>query len=241
MEKTGDITDIEVEEAIIRLMSTMNEGDNEIRAELLKQGGRVIVLERTKLLKIRWQEQNRKLQERRNGAIGKLSKGYRQRVGLANALLHDPDVLILDEPTTGLDPNQLVDIRNLIKKLGEEKTVFLSTHIMQEVEEMCSRVIIINKGEIVLDSPTSALSELAGIKLIHVEFDGEASAKALMQISGVRKVEQNGKAFTITAKAGSDVRPQLFEFAVANNLKVLEVSQQEQNLEDIFREMTKRQ
>lgn len=170
--------------------------------------------------------------------IAQLSKGYRQRIGLAAALIHNPEVLILDEPTTGLDPNQLVQIRNLIKEVGKEKTVLLSTHIMQEVEEMCSRVIIINKGEIVLDSPTSELSSMTKSNVVHVEFDGDIKAHALKKIEGVRKVSKVGKAWELTSNGSEDLRPKLFEFAVKNNVKVLEVGQREQNLEGLFRDIT---
>jgi len=171
--------------------------------------------------------------------IAELSKGFRQRVGLAAALIHDPEVLILDEPTTGLDPNQLVQIRSLIKEVGREKTVLLSTHIMQEVEEMCSRVIIINKGEIVLDSQTEDLNKLAKTHVVTVEFDSEIDVSDLKKIEGVNKIEQNGKKFELTSNASQDIRAALFEFAVEHNLKVLEISQKEQNLESLFRELTK--
>jgi ABC-2 type transport system ATP-binding protein len=171
--------------------------------------------------------------------IGQLSKGYRQRIGLAAALIHNPEVLILDEPTTGLDPNQLVQIRGLIKEVGKEKTVLLSTHIMQEVEEMCSRVIIINKGEIVLDSPTEELGKRAKSTLVIVEFDKEADPALLRKIKGTKSVTQIGRQFEITTNGSEDIRPLVFEFAVEHQLKVLEISQQEQNLESLFREMTK--
>ncbi|MCT4624749.1 MAG: gliding motility-associated ABC transporter ATP-binding subunit GldA, partial [Schleiferiaceae bacterium] len=161
--------------------------------------------------------------------IGQLSKGYRQRIGLAAALIHNPEVLILDEPTTGLDPNQLVQIRGLIKEVGKEKTVLLSTHIMQEVEEMCSRVIIINKGEIVLDSPTEELGKRAKSTLVIVEFDKEADPALLRKIKGTKSVTQIGRQFEITTNGNEDIRPLVFEFAVEHQLKVLEISQQEQN------------
>ncbi len=171
--------------------------------------------------------------------IAELSKGYRQRVGLAAALIHDPEVLILDEPTTGLDPNQLVQIRSLIKEVGREKTVLLSTHIMQEVEEMCSRVIIINKGEIVLDSQTKDLNNLSKSRVVTIEFDSEVSIAELKKIKGVGKVEKSGNRFEISSNAQEDIRAKLFEFAVEHNIKVLEISQQEQNLESLFRELTR--
>ncbi|MCT4623979.1 MAG: gliding motility-associated ABC transporter ATP-binding subunit GldA, partial [Schleiferiaceae bacterium] len=142
-------------------------------------------------------------------------------------------------PTTGLDPNQLVQIRGLIKEVGKEKTVLLSTHIMQEVEEMCSRVIIINKGEIVLDSPTEELGKRAKSTLVIVEFDKEADPALLRKIKGTKSVTQIGRQFEITTNGSEDIRPLVFEFAVEHQLKVLEISQQEQNLESLFREMTK--
>jgi len=171
--------------------------------------------------------------------IAELSKGYRQRVGLAAALIHDPEVLILDEPTTGLDPNQLVQIRSLIKEVGQEKTVLLSTHIMQEVEEMCSRVIIINNGEIVLDSQTKDLSNLAKTRVVTVEFDADVNIADLQKIEGAKKIEKIGNHFEIVSSTTQDIRAKLFEFAVAHKVKVLEISQQEQNLESLFRELTK--
>ena len=170
--------------------------------------------------------------------IGQLSKGYRQRVGLANALLHNPDVLILDEPTTGLDPNQLVDIRNLIKTIGETKTVFLSTHIMQEVEAMCDRVIIINKGEIVADKKLSELREGAEQTVI-VEFDYRVEDAFLLKLPKVKSVVNTYEfVYEITFKTTEDMRSYVFDFAHDNQLKILQLNQKNASLESLFRELT---
>ena len=170
--------------------------------------------------------------------IGQLSKGYRQRVGLANALLHNPDVLILDEPTTGLDPNQLVDIRNLIKSIGKEKTVFLSTHIMQEVEAMCDRVIIINKGEIVANK---TLKELRDDKeqVVIVEFDYRVEDAFLLKLPKVKLVENTHDfVYEITFSTTDDMRSHVFDFAHDNQLKILQLNQKNASLESLFRELT---
>lgn len=170
--------------------------------------------------------------------IGQLSKGYRQRVGLANALLHDPDVLILDEPTTGLDPNQLVDIRTLIQNLGKEKTVFLSTHIMQEVEAMCDRVIIINKGEIVADKSLKELRQ-GKTQTIVVEFDYRIEDAFIKRIADVTAVKNTYDfVYEVTFDTMEDRRPQVFDFAKANDLKILQLHQKTANLESMFRELT---
>jgi ABC-2 type transport system ATP-binding protein len=173
--------------------------------------------------------------------IGSLSKGYRQRVGLAQALIHNPEVLILDEPTTGLDPNQLIEIRSLIKEVGKEKTVLLSTHIMQEVEAICDRVIIINKGQIVANKTIVELQKSKGNrKLITVEFDKKAEKKELMKIGNVLEArELKGNKYQIFSNAKFDLRPALFEFAVNNKLTVLQMNMEEQKLESIFQELTK--
>lgn len=173
--------------------------------------------------------------------IGSLSKGYRQRVGLAQALIHNPEVLILDEPTTGLDPNQLAEIRSLIKELGREKTVLLSTHIMQEVEAICDRVIIINKGQIVANKTIVELQKSKGNrKLITVEFDKKAEKKELMKITNVLEArELKGNKYQIYSDSKFDLRPALFEFAVNNKLTVLQMNLEEQKLESIFQELTK--
>ena len=170
--------------------------------------------------------------------IGQLSKGYRQRVGLANALLHDPEVLILDEPTTGLDPNQLVDIRNLIKNIGKTKTVFLSTHIMQEVEAMCDRVIIINKGEIVADKKLKELRESKEQTVI-VEFDYRVEDAFLKKLPKVKSVvNTHGFVYEITFASSEDMRSYVFDFAHDNQLKILQLNQKNASLESLFRELT---
>ena len=173
--------------------------------------------------------------------IRSLSKGYRQRVGLAQALIHNPEVLILDEPTTGLDPNQLIEIRSLIKEVGREKTVLLSTHIMQEVEAICDRVIIINKGQIVANKTIVELQKSKGNrKLITVEFDKKAGKKELMKIGNVLDArELTGNKYQIYSDSKFDLRPAIFEFAVNNKLTVLQMNIEEQKLESIFQELTK--
>lgn len=170
--------------------------------------------------------------------IGQLSKGYRQRVGLANALLHNPDVLILDEPTTGLDPNQLVDIRNLIKTIGKEKTVFLSTHIMQEVEAMCDRVIIINKGEVVADKYLKDLRD-GEEQIVIVEFDYRVEDAFLLKLPKVKSVKNTHDfIYEITFSTKDDMRSHVFDFAHDNDLKILQLNQKNASLESLFRELT---
>lgn len=170
--------------------------------------------------------------------IGQLSKGYRQRVGLANALLHNPEVLILDEPTTGLDPNQLIDIRHLITSLGKEKTVFLSTHIMQEVEAMCDRVIIINKGEIVADKTLKDLRD-EKVQTVIVEFDYRVEEAFLLKLPKVTKVENTFDfIYEITFSTTEDMRSHVFDFAHDNQLKILQLNQKNASLESLFRELT---
>ncbi len=170
--------------------------------------------------------------------ISQLSKGYRQRVGLANALLHNPDVLILDEPTTGLDPNQLVDIRNLIKNIGKEKTVFLSTHIMQEVEAMCDRVIIINKGEIVADKYLKDLRD-GQEQIVIVEFDYRVEDAFLSKLPKVTSVKNTHDfIYEITFSTKDDMRSHVFDFAHDNELKILQLNQKNASLESLFRELT---
>lgn len=172
--------------------------------------------------------------------IGALSKGYRQRVGLAQALIHDPEILILDEPTTGLDPNQLEEIRGLIRKISTEKTVMLSSHIMQEVEAVCSRAIIINKGKIVADG---AIGELKGAELktgqiIEVEFLGTVNAMQLMELQGVKNAVAKDNHWEIEAQNETDIRPVIFRFAVQNHLVLLTLKEQRQNLGNIFQQLT---
>lgn len=170
--------------------------------------------------------------------IGQLSKGYRQRVGLATALLHNPEVLILDEPTTGLDPNQLVDIRHLIKTVGKEKTVFLSTHIMQEVEAMCDRVIIINKGEIVADKKLKDLRDEKQQTVI-VEFDYRVEDAFLLKLPKVSSVvNTHDFIYEITFNTPEDMRSHVFDFAHDNQLKILQLNQKNASLESLFRELT---
>lgn len=173
--------------------------------------------------------------------IGQLSKGYRQRVGLANALLHNPDVLILDEPTTGLDPNQLVEIRNVIKNVGKDKTVFLSTHIMQEVEAICDRVIIINNGQIVADKKLDNLTSTeASEQIIEVEFDLTVEEELITKIENLTSYKNTqDNIWELTFNADKDMRPTVFDFANSNGLKTLQLNQKNKNLETVFREMTK--
>jgi ABC-2 type transport system ATP-binding protein len=172
--------------------------------------------------------------------ISQLSKGYRQRVGLAQAMLHDPKVLILDEPTTGLDPNQLVEIRKLIKQLGKEKTVILSTHIMQEVEAVCDQVVIINKGLIVANDETKNLQAAALQQVTYVvEFDQVIQKQDLFKIEGVIAAQGLAdKSWVLQTNTLVDVRKNIFDFAVKNNLVLLSIQKEEEKLEDIFRKLT---
>ncbi|MDO6519138.1 gliding motility-associated ABC transporter ATP-binding subunit GldA [Zobellia uliginosa] len=170
--------------------------------------------------------------------IGQLSKGYRQRVGLAAALLHDPEVLILDEPTTGLDPNQLLEIRKLIKEIGKEKTILLSTHIMKEVEAVCDRVLIINKGALVADKKLSELRD-AEEQIIEVEFDYRVEEAFLNKLPNVSHVKNTGGfVYEITFSTSKDMRPAVFDFAHDNQLKTLQLSRKNKNLESLFTELT---
>jgi len=172
--------------------------------------------------------------------IGQLSKGYRQRVGLANALLHNPDVLILDEPTTGLDPNQLVEIRNVIKNVGKDKTVFLSTHIMQEVEAICDRVIIINNGKIVTDKKLDKLISADKEQVIEVEFDFKIEEESIAKMPHLKSYKNtHDMLWELTFLSDKDMRPTVFDFAHENGLKTLQLNQKNKNLETIFREITK--
>ncbi|MBA4303153.1 MAG: gliding motility-associated ABC transporter ATP-binding subunit GldA [Sphingobacteriaceae bacterium] len=174
--------------------------------------------------------------------IGQLSKGYRQRVGLAQAMLHDPKVLILDEPTSGLDPNQLVDIRALIKEIGKSKTIILSTHIMQEVEAMCERVLIINKGKLVANDAVAQLQrKVAGGITVQVEFSDAVQQRELRSLSGIQEVRnEQGNQWLVTGDAKTDVRKTLFDYAVRSGKTVLSMSQHENSLEEIFRELTQK-
>jgi len=171
--------------------------------------------------------------------IGQLSKGYRQRVGLASAMLHNPDVLILDEPTTGLDPNQLIEIRNVIKNVGKNKTVFLSTHIMQEVEAICDRVIIINNGKIVTDKKLDKLVSEVVEQIIEVEFDKEIQESLFSKLSDLKTFKNtHDKVWELTFETEEDKRPAVFDFAQENGLRALQLTLKNKNLEQIFREKT---
>lgn len=173
--------------------------------------------------------------------ISQLSKGYRQRVGLATAMLHNPDVLILDEPTTGLDPNQLVEIRNVIKNVGKDKTVFLSTHIMQEVEAICDRVIIIDHGKIVTDKKLDKLVSEEKEQIIEVEFDKAIDEHILATLPNIKTYKNTiDNLWTLTFTTEEDRRPIVFDFAQEHGLKTLQMSLKSKNLEQIFREKTKK-
>ena len=172
--------------------------------------------------------------------IGQLSKGYRQRVGLASALLHNPEVLILDEPTTGLDPNQLVEIRNMIKNVGKDKTVFLSTHIMQEVEAICDRVIIINKGKIVADQKLEQLVSADKEQVIEVEFDFKIEEQLISRLENLVSYKKiHDMTWELVFKSDKDMRPVIFDFATENGLRTLQLNTKNKNLETVFREVTK--
>lgn len=172
--------------------------------------------------------------------IGTLSKGFKQRVGIAQALIHNPEILILDEPTSGLDPNQLTEIRNLIKSIGKEKTVLFSTHIMQEVEAVCDRIIIIHQGKIVADEKTGNMASLKSRDKVIVEFETLVDQKMLEKISGVDRVEnQGGNIWVLGSSSEADIRPAINKFAVANDLNILSLRKEEQKLEEIFHQLTK--
>jgi len=180
------------------------------------------------------------LEVEQNKKIGMLSKGYRQRVGLAQAIIHDPEVLILDEPTTGLDPNQLVEIRELIKRIGKSKTVMLSTHIMQEVSAICDRVIIIKQGKIVADDKAEDLQFEENKQVVYVEFEGDFSKNQLKKTSGITTVENVGEnAWLIESDNSLDLRKFIAQFAQKNNLLVLTLRKEEKTLEEVFKELTK--
>jgi ABC-2 type transport system ATP-binding protein len=170
-----------------------------------------------------------------------LSKGYRQRVGLAQAMLHDPQVLILDEPTSGLDPNQIVEIRQLIRDLGKEKTVILSTHILGEVEAVCDRAVIINKGKLVADSPIEELKQqFSGQNLVTVEFSQVVNDKQLLGISHIQSVKKLGeRRWQLVSDVKHDVRSDVFAFAVANQFTLLELHKEVFSVEDVFQQLTR--
>ncbi len=193
------------------------------------------------------------LQPEQHKKIGSLSKGYRQRVGLAQALIHDPEVLILDEPTSGLDPNQIAEIRHLIREIGKAKTIMLSTHIMQEVEAICDRAIIIHKGKIVADDTTKNLHKITVSRaLIRVEFSSEVEKRIIQSIPGVIEMlvpgreaaVKNSKSIAsaiwlLESETGLDIRAGVFKFAVDKGLTVLSMQKEEQKLEEVFQELTK--
>lgn len=171
--------------------------------------------------------------------IGQLSKGYKQRVGIAQAMLHNPEVLILDEPTAGLDPNQLLEIRELIQSLGKEKTVILSTHIMQEVEAICDRVIIINKGKLVADdTPDNLQQRVKGSTAVRVEFKENVQAENLQKIKGVKTAQQQNKEWVLIADGNKDLREELSRYAKENNLTLLTLKVEESSLEEVFKSLT---
>lgn len=179
------------------------------------------------------------LEVEQNKKIGALSKGYRQRVGLAQAIIHDPEVLILDEPTTGLDPNQLVEIRDLIKRIGKQKTVMLSTHIMQEVEAICDRIVIISKGQIVADDKAGNLQKEDAHLTVYVEFDKKLSKSQLTKIPHVRKVEQVKEGWLLETIDEVDLRLQIAQYAQKENWLVLTLKIEQKTLEEVFKELTK--
>jgi ABC-2 type transport system ATP-binding protein len=180
------------------------------------------------------------LEREQHKKIGQLSKGYRQRVGLAQAMLHNPEVLILDEPTSGLDPNQLTEIRKLIREIGQQKTVILSTHIMQEVEAICDQVVIINKGKIVANDDTKNLqAHSLGEYVFRVEFNQSIEKNKLESIKGVKSAQfVNANIWLLTTNNDEEVRASIFEFAVKNNLILLSIQKEEEKLEEVFRRLT---
>ena len=172
--------------------------------------------------------------------IGQLSKGYKQRVGLAAALIHDPEVLILDEPTSGLDPNQIIEIREVIKQLGKNKTVLFSSHILQEVEAICDRVIIINKGELVADDKLSTLQQgNTNNDIVVVQFKEKVDKIILQKLPGVTKIEEpQTSCFRLYTSNPESVRKQILEFALQQNLNIISLQSENHSLEDIFRSLT---
>lgn len=181
------------------------------------------------------------LEREQKKLIGALSKGYRQRVGIAQAMIHDPEVLILDEPTSGLDPNQLVDIRNLIRSIGEEKTVIFSTHIMQEVQALCDRVLIINQGNLVANDTIDTLQRrVQGDKVTTVAFQQKVRVDQLERIAGITEVTALGNdRFSLVSKQNTDIRPDVFRFAVEKNLILIELHQETRSVENVFQALTR--
>jgi ABC-2 type transport system ATP-binding protein len=183
------------------------------------------------------------LTKEQNKLIGSLSKGYRQRVGLAQTLIHDPKVLILDEPTTGLDPNQITEIRELIREVSQEKTVLFSTHIMQEVQALCQRVVIINNGRIVADKAVSQLRDTLGVsgdyQTFRVSFENRVKKEELLQIPGVTEIKEEGtNSFLLTSIEGKDLRAAIFHSAVNNGWTLIELTKESNSLEQVFKELT---
>ncbi|MGM0573511.1 MAG: gliding motility-associated ABC transporter ATP-binding subunit GldA [Bacteroidota bacterium] len=182
------------------------------------------------------------LDKEKTKKISMLSKGYRQRLGLAQAIIHDPGVLILDEPTTGLDPNQIAEIRSLISRLGEKKTVLLSTHIMQEVEAICDRIIVINNGQIVADDKVANISSVLEEtkQTVQVEFNSEVDEKSLKKIEGVSKTKRiDGKNWLLESSDVADLRQRIFDFAVQSGLSVLSMQKKGKSLEQVFQDLTR--
>ena len=178
------------------------------------------------------------MSEFKNYKIEKLSKGYKQRVGIAAAIIHDPELLILDEPTTGLDPNQIIEIRKLIRTLGEEKTVIFSSHILQEVEALCTRVILLHKGEIVLDSPLDKLRN-PNKQIIKVTFDYRVETEAIEKLPFVKNVKNTFEfEYEILFETNKDQRSKVFDFAHENELKIINLQHKNETLEGVFKNLT---
>ncbi len=180
------------------------------------------------------------LESEKHKKIGTLSKGYRQRVGLAQAMIHDPSVLILDEPTSGLDPNQLVQIRSLISEISKEKTVILSSHILQEIEAICKRIVIINQGKLVADSRIEEIGRIEGnaVQKVFVAFNKQIPIEKLHEITGTGFCEYSADGYLISANSPDDIRPAIFRFAVKNDLVILAMVEKQQNLEEVFHSLT---
>ncbi|MEO1713686.1 MAG: gliding motility-associated ABC transporter ATP-binding subunit GldA [Bacteroidota bacterium] len=180
------------------------------------------------------------LEREQRKKIGQLSKGYRQRVGLAQAMIHEPQVLILDEPTSGLDPNQLVEIRHLIKQLGEEKTVIFSTHIMQEVQALCDRVVIINRGKMVADDTIDVLrADISKESMVTVEFGQAVTPDTLKKVKGVTRVQALGaNRYQLAANVDTDIRQDLFQLATNQKVPLLELRRELESMESIFQQLT---
>jgi ABC-2 type transport system ATP-binding protein len=182
------------------------------------------------------------LTEERKKKIRELSKGYKQRVGLAQAMLHDPEVLILDEPTSGLDPNQLIEIRSLIKQVGKNKTVIFSSHIMQEVQAIADRVVIIHRGKIVANDTTAELqSKLNNEMVVRAEFKQAIQRDDLLGIKGVKEVLQQGNTWLLTSVGGEDIREEIFEFAKSKHFTLLGLQREQYSLEEVFKQLTAKQ